>query len=88
MCSSDLEAPAHAVVLVDDVTRAKRLERQMLLAERLTRPGAEEQKQQTQRSAGDTELITKAERCRLKNVRERLRPILASFEKVAAPGTR
>jgi guanylate kinase len=57
----------------------------ILLAERLTRPGAQEEKQ---RSAGDTDLIAKAERCRLKNVRERLRPILASFQKVAAPGTR
>ena len=33
------EASAHAVVLVEDVTRAKRLERQMLLAERLTTAG-------------------------------------------------
>jgi guanylate kinase len=57
----------------------------ILLAERLTRPGAQEEKQ---RSADDTGLIAKAERCRLKNVRERLQPILASFEKVAAPGTR
>ena len=57
----------------------------ILLAERLTRPGAQEEKQ---RSADDTDLIAKAERCRLNNVRERLRPILASFEKVAAPGTR
>ena len=60
----------------------------ILLAERLTRPGAKEQKQQKQRSADDIDLIAKAERCRLKNVRERLRPILASFEKVAAPGGR
>ena len=62
----------------------------ILLAERLTRPGAEEQKQQKQkkRSAEDTDLIAKAERCRLNNVRARLQPILASFEKVAAPGTR
>jgi guanylate kinase len=57
----------------------------ILLAERLTRPGAQEQKQ---RSADDTDLIAKAERCRLKNVRERLQPILASFEKVAARGGR
>ena len=57
----------------------------ILLAERLTRPGAQEEKQ---RSADDTDLIAKAERCRLKNVRERLQPILASFEKVAAPGIR
>ena len=33
------EAPAHAVVLVEDVTGAKRLERQMLLTERLTTAG-------------------------------------------------
>jgi guanylate kinase len=57
----------------------------ILLAERLARPGAQEEKQ---RSADDTDLIAKAERCRLNNVRERLRPILASFEKVAAPGGR
>jgi guanylate kinase len=59
--------------------------RSILLAERLARPGAQEEKQ---RSADDTDLIAKAERCRLNNVRERLRPILASFEKVAAPGGR
>jgi guanylate kinase len=57
----------------------------ILLAERLTRPGAQEQKQ---RSAGDADLIAKAERYRLNNVRERLQPILASFEKAAAPGGR
>jgi guanylate kinase len=57
----------------------------ILLAERLMRPGAQEQKQ---RSADDTDLMAKAERCRLKNVRERLQPILASFEKVAARGGR
>jgi len=33
------EAPGHVVVLVEDLTRAKRLERQMLLAERLTTAG-------------------------------------------------
>jgi guanylate kinase len=64
----------------------------ILLAERLMRPGAEGQKQQQQkqkqRSADDTDLIAKAERCRLNQVRERLQPILASFEKVAAPGGR
>jgi len=59
--------------------------RSILLAERLTRAGAQEEKR---RSADETDLIAKAERCRLKNVRERLKPILASFEKVAAPGTR
>ena len=57
----------------------------ILLAERLKRAGAQEEKQ---RSADDTDLIAKAERCRLNNVRERLRPIMVSFEKVAAPGIR
>jgi signal transduction histidine kinase len=33
------EKPAHVVVLVEDLTRARRLERQMLLAERLTTAG-------------------------------------------------
>lgn len=57
----------------------------ILLAERLMRPGAQEK---GQRSADDTKLMAKAERCRLSNVRERLQPILASFEKAAAPGGR
>jgi guanylate kinase len=57
----------------------------ILLAERLTRPGAQTQKQ---RSADDTDLMAKAERCRLNNMRERLQPILASFERAAAPGGR
>ena len=57
----------------------------ILLAERLKRSGAQAQ---GQRSADDTNLMAKAEGCRLKNVRERLRPILASFEKAAAPGGR
>src|SRR5207247_9242425 len=35
---TEASAP-HAVVLVEDVTRAKRLERQMLLTERLTTAG-------------------------------------------------
>jgi len=55
----------------------------ILLAERLKRSGA-----QGQQSADDTNLTAKAERCRLNNVRERLQPILASFEKAAAPGGR
>jgi guanylate kinase len=56
----------------------------ILLAERLTRSGAQAGK----RSADETDLIAKAERLRLNNVRERLQPILASFEKAAAPGGR
>ncbi len=57
----------------------------ILLAERRMRPGAQVQ---GQRSADDTDLMAKAERCRLKNVRARLQPILASFEKAAVPGRR
>ena len=56
----------------------------ILLAERLKRSGA----QQGQRSADDTNLMANAEHFRLNNVRERLQPILASFEKAAAPGGR
>jgi len=56
----------------------------ILLAERLKRSGA----QKGQRSADDTNLMANAEHFRLNNVRERLQPILASFEKAAAPGGR
>src|SRR5712692_3382198 len=55
----------------------------ILLAERLKRSGA-----QGQRSADDTEMLARAERCRLDNVRERVQPILASFGPAAAPGGR
>ncbi len=55
----------------------------ILLVNRLRRSGAPGQEE---RSADDTNLMAKAERCRLINVRERLQPILASFEKAAAPG--
>jgi len=51
----------------------------ILLAEQLKRSG-------DQRSANDVELLAKAERCRLREVRERLQPILASFVATAAPG--
>jgi guanylate kinase len=54
----------------------------ILLAERLKRPGAQEQ-----RSAADTNMLARAERCRLRNVRARLEPILASFA-APAPGGR
>jgi len=57
----------------------------ILLAERLQRSGTQGK---TQGSVDDTDLMANAERCRLNNVRERLQPILASFEKVAAPGGR
>lgn len=59
----------------------------ILLADRLQGAGAKAQ-EQGQRSADDINLIAKAERCRLNQVRERLQPILASFEKAAAPGGR
>jgi guanylate kinase len=55
----------------------------ILLAERLKRRGA-----QGQRSAGDSEVLAKAEGYRLDNVRERLQPILASFGRAAAPSGR
>jgi guanylate kinase len=57
----------------------------ILLAERLKRSGAQAQGQQ---SADDTNLIAKAERCRLNHVRDRLQPILASFVNAATPGGR
>lgn len=64
----------------------------ILLAERLKRPGAQTHERQQNRqqpiSADDANLIATAERYRLDNVRERLQPILASFEKAAAPGGR
>jgi guanylate kinase len=53
----------------------------ILLVERLKRSGAQGQRQ---RSADDTNLMAKAERCRLENVRDRVQPILASFEKAAS----
>ena len=42
----------------------------------------------TQLSVADEDLLAKAERCRLNNVRERLQPILASFVATATPGGR
>lgn len=55
----------------------------ILLAVRLKGPGA-----RVQRSADDTEMLARAERYRLDNVRERLQPILASFAPAVAPGGR
>ena len=59
----------------------------ILLAERWKRSDVQAQGRE-QRSADDTNLMAKAENCRLNNVRERLQPILASFEKATAPGGR
>jgi guanylate kinase len=53
----------------------------ILLAERLRLLGAQRQRQT---SSDDTDLMAKAERCRLENVRERLQPILASFAQAAS----
>lgn len=51
----------------------------ILLAERRKRSGA-------QLSADDT-ILAKAERCRLRNVKDRVQPILASFASAAVPGS-
>jgi guanylate kinase len=53
----------------------------ILLGERLKGSG-------TQPSIADNDLLARAERCRLSNVRERLQPILASFVATATPGGR
>jgi hypothetical protein len=53
----------------------------ILLGERLRGSGARP-------SVADQDLLAKAERCRLSNVRERLQPILASFVATATPGGR
>ena len=53
----------------------------ILLAERLRGSG-------THPSVADNDLLAKAERCRLSNVRDRLQPILASFVATATPGGR
>jgi guanylate kinase len=52
----------------------------ILLAERRKQSGVQGQRQE---SADDADLVAKAERCRLENVRERLQPILASFAQAA-----
>jgi len=53
----------------------------ILLAERLTRSGLEPPSEHA-------ELIATAERCRLRNVAEKVQPILASFVTATAPGGR
>jgi guanylate kinase len=52
----------------------------ILLAERLRRL-------ETQRTADDNEILDMAERCRLKNMRERLKPILDSFAPATTGGS-
>jgi guanylate kinase len=53
----------------------------ILLTERLKRSGVHG-------SANDAETLAKAESCRLRNIRERLQPILASFATAATSGGR
>ena len=53
----------------------------ILLGERLRGSG-------THPSVADNDLLAKAERCRLSNVRDRLQPILASFVAAATPSGR
>jgi guanylate kinase len=53
----------------------------ILLAERLKRSGIHG-------SADDAKMLAKAEGCRLRNIRERLQPILASFVTAATSGGR
>jgi guanylate kinase len=53
----------------------------ILVAERRKQSGVQGQRQ---KSADDTNLMAKAECCRLENVRERLQPILASFVQAAS----
>jgi guanylate kinase len=52
----------------------------ILLAERLRRS-------ETQRTEDDNEILAMAERCRLKNMRERLKPILDSFAPATTGGS-
>ena len=53
----------------------------ILLAERRKQSGVQGQRQ---KSADEINLMAKAERCRLENMRERLQPILASFAQAAS----
>jgi guanylate kinase len=69
------------ILVNDDLDESVDALKSILLAERRRRSGAQGQRQ---KSADDTNLMAKAERCRLKNVRERLQPILASFVQAAS----
>jgi len=68
------------ILINDRLEESTELLKSILLAER-KRPGV-------QPSADDTETLAKAEGCRLNNVREMVRPILASFQAAVAPGGR
>jgi guanylate kinase len=69
------------ILINDRLEESTELLKSILLAERLKRPGVRP-------SADDTETLAKAEGCRLKNVGEKVQPILASFQAAVAPGGR
>jgi guanylate kinase len=72
--------PKYDYILVNDrLEESVQALQSILLAVRLKRSGVREQK-----SAEDDNMLARAERCRLDNVRERLQPILASFATAAA----
>ena len=72
--------PKYDYILVNDrLDESIQALQSILLAERLKHSGVREQ-----RSAEDDNMLARAERCRLNNVRERLQPILASFATTAA----
>jgi guanylate kinase len=72
--------PKYDYILVNDrLDDSIQALQSILLAERLKHSGVREQ-----RSAEDDNMLARAERCRLNNVRERLQPILASFATTAA----
>ena len=69
-------------ILVNDrLEDSVELLKSILLAERLQGSGG-------RRSAEEDTILANAERCRLKNVRDRLQPILASVVPATAPGGR
>jgi guanylate kinase len=72
--------PKYDYILVNDrLDESIQALQSILLAERLKHSGVREP-----RSAEDDNMLARAERCRLNNVRERLQPILASFATTAA----
>ena len=66
------------ILVNDDLAESVERLKSILLAERLKRSNPQ--------SVADESVQMRAERCRLENVRERLKPILASFATAAVPG--
>ena len=66
------------ILVNDDLAESVESLKSILLAERLKRSNPH--------SVADESVRMRAERCRLENVRERLKPILASFAAAAVPG--